>query len=184
MAGICAAIEVGLPAKINVVVMPGLNEDELVDFVAFTRENPVQVRFIEFMPFSGNLWKPDRVFGYREMREVIDSRFELRALPGETSDVAKEFSIDGHAGTVGFITSMTDSFCSGCNRIRLTAEGKLKTCLFLPNRSSLRDMMRSGATDEEIASAIRADLMTKWKEHPPMSEWKHLDNLSMVQIGG
>lgn len=182
--GIEAAITAGLHTKVNVVVLPGVNDDEIVDFVEFIRTRPAQVRFIEFMPFLGNQWNPDRVFGYREMRAKIDAQFRLRAVVGETSDVAKEFEIEDSPGSVGFVTSMTDSFCDGCNRIRLTADGRFKTCLFLPPKSSLRDLMRSGVDDEAIAAAIRADLMTKWAGHPPMSQWSQLDQLSMVQIGG
>lgn len=182
--GIEAAIAAGIPTKINVVVMPGMNDDELVDFVEFTRDRAVQVRFIEFMPFAGNLWKPERVLGYAEMRSALDAQFEFEPVAGQPSDVAKEFSIPGFRGTVGFVTSVTESFCDGCNRIRLTADGHVKTCLFLPQRTSLRDRMRAGATDLEIANAIRADLSTKWAGHPPMDNWKQLDQLSMVQIGG
>lgn len=182
--GIEAAIAAGIPTKINVVVMPGMNDDELVDFIEFTRDRAVQVRFIEFMPFAGNLWKPERVFGYAEMRSVSDSHFALEPVTGQPSDVAKEFSIPGFRGTVGFVTSVTESFCEGCNRIRLTADGHVKTCLFLPQRTSLRDLMRAGASDSEIATVIRADLNTKWAGHPPMDNWKQLDQLSMVQIGG
>lgn len=182
--GIEAVIAAGIPTKINVVVMPGFNDDELSDFVEFVRNRNAQVRFIEFMPFAGNLWNPKRVFGYAQMRNVLDADYKLEPLPGLKSDVAKEFRISGYAGTVGFVTSVTESFCDGCNRIRLTADGHVKTCLFLPPRTSLRDLMRTGATDLELASAIRADLATKWAGHPPMDNWKQLDQLCMVQIGG
>ncbi len=184
LAGIDATIRAGIPTKVNVVVMPGMNDDELIDFVKFTQTRPVQVRFIEFMPFAGNLWKASRVFGYAEMRAVLDAHFKLEPIRGHCSDVAKEFSIAGFQGTVGFVTSVTESFCDGCNRIRLTADGHVKTCLFLPQRTSLRDRLRAGASDVEIADAVRADLKTKWAGHPPMDNWKQLDQLSMVQIGG
>lgn len=184
LAGIEAALGAGLTVKVNVVTMPGVNDDELLDFVEYVRDRPLQVRFIEFMPFLGNQWKPDRVMGYGEMRGIVESRHRLRAYPGQPSDVAKEFEIEGFSGSVGFVTSVTESFCSGCNRIRLTADGRVKTCLFLPGRSSLRDLMRAGEDDEALAAAIRADLQTKWAGHPPMDSWRQLDNLSMVQIGG
>lgn len=185
LAGIEATIDAQIESiKLNVVVLPGTNDDELVDFVEFVRDRPVQVRFIEFMPFLGNNWKVERVIGYREMMERIGSNHALIPMPGEPTDVAKEFQVAGFAGTVGFVTSVTESFCGGCNRIRLTADGKFKTCLFLPARSSLRDMMRGGAPDDELAIAIRADLQTKWAGHPPMAQWSQLDNRSMVEIGG
>jgi cyclic pyranopterin phosphate synthase len=185
MAGIEAAIAAEIESiKLNVVVLPGTNDDELVDFVEFVRNRPIQVRFIEFMPFLGNNWKVERVIGYREMRERIEAKHEMVPMPGEPTDVAKEFRIEGFTGTVGFVTSVTESFCGGCNRIRLTADGKFKTCLFLPARSSLRDMMRNGEADEALAATIRADLQTKWAGHPPMTQWSQLDNRSMVEIGG
>ncbi|MBS1718757.1 MAG: GTP 3',8-cyclase MoaA [Armatimonadetes bacterium] len=184
LAGIEAALEAGIPVKLNVVVMPGVNDDELLDFVELTRSKPITVRFIEFMPFSGNEWKADKVFGYREMRSVIEAKYALLQRDGEPSEVAKEFRIEGFKGTVGFITSMTEDFCSDCNRVRLTADGRLKTCLFLAPKNSLRDMARTGSCDEEIAAAIHSGLQTKWAGHPPMGAWKQYDNLSMVQIGG
>ena len=185
LAGIDAAVRAEIDSiKLNVVVLPGTNDDELVDFVEFVRDRPIQVRFIEFMPFLGNNWKVERVIGYREMRERIETKHKLIPMPGEPTDVARDFRIEGFLGTVGFVTSVTESFCGGCNRIRLTADGKFKTCLFLPARSSLRDMMRSGASDEELATTIRADLQTKWAGHPPMTQWAQLDNRSMVEIGG
>lgn len=184
LAGIEASIKAGLDTKINVVVIPGVNDDEILDFVEFASKRPIQVRFIEFMPFLGNEWKPDKVFGYREMLDVIEPKFLVEPISRTASDVAKEFRIGGGLGTLGFITSMTESFCSDCNRIRLTADGHFKTCLFLPERTSLRDMMRDGAEDEQLARVIHADLQTKWAGHPPMHEWRQLDHLTMVQIGG
>ncbi len=185
LAGIDAAVSAKIPAiKLNVVALAGFNDDELIDFVEFVRDRPIQVRFIEFMPFLGNGWKVDRVLSYQEMRTTIESRFKLKPLAGHPSNVAKDFAIEGALGTVGFVTSVTESFCDGCNRIRLTADGKVKTCLFLPSQTSLRDLMRSGAADEDLASAIRADLKTKWAGHPPMDRWKQLDSLSMMEIGG
>lgn len=185
LAGIESAILAEIESiKLNVVVLPGTNDDELVDFVEFVRDRPIQVRFIEFMPFLGNNWKVERVIGYREMLEKIGTRHNLIPMPGEPTDVAKDFRIESFTGTVGFVTSVTESFCGGCNRIRLTADGKFKTCLFLPARSSLRDMMRGGAADEDLAQTIRADLQTKWAGHPPMTQWSQLDNRSMVEIGG
>ena len=184
LAGVNAALKSGLKTKVNVVVLPGLNEDELCDFVEYFSDRSVEVRFIEFMPFLGNLWEPKKVFGYREMLAALEKRFTLVPRATGRGAVAKEFSVLGSQATVGFITSMTESFCSDCNRIRLTSDGKLKTCLFLPPQTSLRDLMRGGATDDELAISIRCDLSEKWAGHPPMHKWKQLDSLSMVQIGG
>lgn len=184
LAGIESSISSGLQTKINVVVLPGLNDDELIDFVEFVQHRPVQVRFIEFMPFVGNLWKPEKVLSYQDMRRVLDQKFQLKPLPNVPSDVAREFYVDGFTGTIGFVSSVSESFCGGCNRLRLTADGLFKTCLFLPGRKSLRDLVRSGASDGEIVQTIREELLTKWAAHPSMDTWRNLEPLSMVQIGG
>lgn len=183
LGGIEQAVSAGLNPKINVVVMRGMNEDEVAGFVRHFADQPVQVRFIEFMPFLGNQWRPDIVVPYAEMRDLL-GEFDLQPLPGQATDVAKDFTIPGHQATVGFVTSVTESFCGGCNRLRVTAEGQFKTCLFLPPRTSLRDAMRSGMPEEELVGLIRADLNTKWAAHPPMRTWQQRDILSMVQIGG
>lgn len=184
MDGIAAAQAAGLPVKVNVVVIRGFNEDEVGDFVQFAVKHKLEVRFIEFMPFLGNNWKSDSVVPAQEIREAAHRAASLTPLPGTPSDVARDFSVEGSQAVVGFISSVTESFCSGCNRIRLTADGKVKTCLFLPPRTSLRDMLKQGVSESEIVQAIRDDLDTKWAGHPSMHRWTQRDHLSMVQIGG
>lgn len=183
--GIDAALNAGFDSiKVNVVVMAGVNDDELLDFVEFARDRPLNVRFIEFMPFEGNGWRSASVFTYRSMRRIIDERYELKPIETQKTAVGKDFSIPGHRGTIGFVTSMTESFCEGCNRLRLTAEGAFKACLFAGAETSLRDPMRSGATDDEIEAIVREGLSRKWKGHPPMNLLPQIPNRSMVAIGG
>lgn len=183
--GIDAALEAGYESvKVNVVVMAGVNDDELFDFVEFARTRPLNVRFIEFMPFEGNGWKQISVFPYRKMLDLLSERYELVPIATEPSAVGKDFSIPGFAGTLGFVTSMTENFCSGCNRVRLTAEGAFKVCLFSGAEVSLRDPMRAGATDEDLLKIVRESLDKKWKGHPPMNVLPQLANRSMVAIGG
>ena len=184
MAGIQAAIKCGLSTKVNVVLLPGVNDDEVLDFVEFVRERPITVRFIEFMPFLATSWSPSRVVASKEIRKLIAEKYTLTALPSEINDVATEYEIKGCDGRIGFVSSVTESFCEGCNRIRLTADGQIKNCLFLPPERSLRDQLRSGKTDDEIAMSIRQSLQTKWSGHPEMNRWRQLDSLAMVQIGG
>lgn len=185
LAGIDAALDAGIPSvKVNVVVIAGFNDDELLDFVEFTRERPVTMRFIEFMPFEGNDWSSNKVFGYREMVNRIEDRYTLRRVDTEPSAVGKDFAIDGFAGQIGFVTSMTESFCSDCNRVRLTAEGGFKPCLFAGAEFDLKAPMRAGATDEELETIIRDGLSRKWKEHPPMNQLLQVGNKAMVAIGG
>ncbi len=185
LCGIERAIEAGFaPLKINVVVMAVINEDEILDFVEFVRHRPINVRFIEFMPFKGNGWKTAGVFPYARMRSEIEGRHPLIPIGNEPTSVAKDFGIEGFVGTVGFVTSMSDSFCSGCNRIRLTADGQIKSCLFSPAESDLREALRSGASDSGLEALVRQALERKPKEHPPMEELLQVDNRSMIQIGG
>jgi cyclic pyranopterin phosphate synthase len=184
LAGIEKALEAGLATKVNVVVMPGVNDDEALDFVEFVEDRPVTVRFIEFMPFLDNRWRPTRVLASAELRARIAERYPLIPAPGRAQDVARECEIPGFCGRVAFVSSVTESFCARCSRIRLTADGRLKSCLFLPPEVSLRDLMRAGAGEEALARAIRRCLAGKWRAHPPMRDWKQLDQLTMVQIGG
>jgi molybdenum cofactor biosynthesis protein A len=185
MQGIDAALEAGFDSvKINMVVMKGVNEDELLDFVELAREKPVTVRFIEFMPFRDNGWHKGDLYPYRQMLEDIQAQHKIAPLPGEASAVGKDWMIEGFAGTIGFVTSMTDSFCGGCNRVRLTADGQIKSCLFSPAEQSLRDLMRAGVSDDELEKRIRLALWMKPKEHPPMEQLLASNDRSMIEIGG
>ncbi|MCA9842569.1 MAG: GTP 3',8-cyclase MoaA [Cyanobacteria bacterium HKST-UBA03] len=183
--GIDAAIEAGYwPLKINMVVMAGINEDEIMDFVDFVKDKPLNVRFIEFMPFKNNQWGLERFVPYNAVRQQIETRYALQPIRTEPHAVAKDFAIEGHTGTVSFITSMSQSFCSTCNRIRLTADGAIKSCLFDPAEVSLRDAMRCGASDEELKQLIRQTLWNKSEGHAPAEEILAHQNRPMIAIGG
>ncbi len=183
--GIKAAIDAEFETlKLNVVTIAGVNEDEILDFVHFIKDESINVRFIEFMPFRNNNWQIDRVVTYKELLEKIAGEFELTPIDTEPSAVAKDFAIKGHRGTVSFITSMSDSFCSTCNRIRLTADGSVKSCLFYPPEINLRDRMRAGASDAEIVEMIKYSLALKPEAHPPAEEIAALENRAMIEIGG
>lgn len=185
LAGIEAAQVAGFePLKLNVVVMAGVNDDELLDFVDHFRDRNINVRFIEFMPFTGNGWSKGGLVPYREMRERIESRYTLTPIDNGPNSVAKDFAIAGYPVTVSFVTSMTESFCSGCDRVRLTADGNIKACLFGPEEIPLRDRLRNGATDEEIAGFIRQAVTQKAKGHAPAELLARMKNRSMIQIGG
>lgn len=175
--------------KLNVVVMAGFNDDELLDFADFGFHNRINVRFIEFMPFKDNEWKIDKVVTYKDMISTIESKYSLKALSCDPSAVGKDFAIsdkDGNPGkgTVSFITSMSDSFCSTCNRLRLTADGSVKSCLFYPAEINLRDRMREGADDAEVEEMIRYSLSLKPEAHAPAEELSQSDNRTMIEIGG
>lgn len=172
------------PVKVNCVVIRGFNEDELTDFVAWTREKPIEVRFIEYMPFDDNGWNEGKFVSYAEMLERIRKRYPLERLTEGLSDTAKRYRVPGYRGSLGFITSMTENFCSGCNRLRLTADGHLKVCLFGRSEVSLRDAMRSGAADDELLGIVAAAVKRKKAAHAGMHVIAASPNRPMILIGG
>ena len=144
MAAIEKSLELGFqPLKINCVVMRGLNDDEILDFIELTREKNVDVRFIEYMPFDGNRWNTRKMVPYNEMVDIITGAYkDFHRVDDAPNDTSKGWKVPGFRGQVGFITSMSENFCSSCNRLRLTADGNLKVCLFGNTEISLRDHLR------------------------------------------
>ncbi|XP_053161377.1 molybdenum cofactor biosynthesis protein 1 isoform X2 [Hemicordylus capensis] len=185
MEGIHKALELGYdPVKVNCVVMRGLNEDEVVDFVALTEKQPLDVRFIEYMPFDGNKWNFKKMVSYKEMLDTIKQRWpELEKLPcEEASSTAKTYKVPRFQGQVSFITSMSEHFCGSCNRLRITADGNLKVCLFGNSEVSLRDHLRSNATEEELVQIISAAVGRKKKQHAGMFNISQMKNRPMILI--
>lgn len=174
--------------KVNVVVMKGVNDDELADFVAFTKDVPVDIRFIEYMPFDGNKWSEGKFLPYKSQLDIIKKVYpEIVPLNHSPHDTAKGWTVPGHKGKFGFITSMTSHFCGGCNRLRLTADGNIKVCLFDNKEVSLRDAMREGKTDEDLSTIIGAAVKQKKKAlggHKDRFDLSNSENRSMIRIGG
>jgi len=169
LAGIAAAKAAKLePIKINAVIVRGHNEDEVADFAAFAREYDVKMRFIEFMPLdSGHEWAREDVVSGKEIRERINERFPLvRVNVARGSDTSSRFRFaDGGPGEIGIIAPVTEPFCGACSRIRLTADGQIRTCLFSTVEHSLRDVVRSGASRDEIVEYIHSVIMKKEPRH-------------------
>jgi len=167
--GIHAAKEAGLePIKINAVIVRSHNEDEVADFAAFAREHDVKMRFIEFMPLdSGHEWSREDVFSGREIRERIEARFPLVAINElRGSNTASRFRFaDGAPGEIGIIAPVTEPFCGACSRVRLTADGQIRTCLFSTVEHSLRDVIRDGASRQETIDFIESVVMKKEPRH-------------------
>jgi GTP 3',8-cyclase len=185
MEGIQASLDAGFETiKLNVVVMSGVNEDEILDFVEFIRDKPMNVRFIEYMPFKNNTWHQAAMYPFSEMKRIIENHYRLNRIQPEFGDVAKNFSLAGYPGTVSFITSMTDSFCGTCNRLRLTADGQIKSCLFHPAEVNIRDSLRQGITDLALEKLIQSAVWQKQEAHSPMSELLNMENRAMIEIGG
>lgn len=169
LAGITAAKEAGLePIKINAVIVRGHNETEVADFAAFAREHDVKMRYIEFMPLdSGHEWSRADVVSGKEIRERINERFPLvnvDAARGSETSARFRFA-DGAPGEVGIIAPVTEPFCGACSRIRLTADGQIRTCLFSTVEHSLRDVVRSGASRAEIVEYIESVILKKEPRH-------------------
>ncbi|HEY6955373.1 MAG TPA: GTP 3',8-cyclase MoaA, partial [Flavisolibacter sp.] len=125
-----AAIDEGIHVKVNVVLIKGVNDGEINKFIKWTSGTPVHVRFIEFMPFSGNQWDSGKVVTFGEIIDIIEREYSVIKLKDELNDTTRKFMVPGHAGTFAIISTMSNPFCDGCNRIRLTADGKIKNCLF------------------------------------------------------
>ena len=177
----------GFHVKINVVVMKGLNEDELTDFVEWTKLEPVHIRFIEFMPFTGNRWTNNKVVTWQEMMHTIEKTYAFTALPGKPHDTAKAYQVPGHAGSFAVISTMSAPFCGGCNRMRLTADGKMKNCLFSKEETDLLTALRNG---EPVVPLVQQSIWGKAKELGGQfnTDFEHLyantiQNKSMITNG-
>jgi GTP 3',8-cyclase len=186
LAGLKAAQAAGLtPIKINTVVIGGTNDDELVEFARWSRETGFEVRFIEYMPLDAeHRWERDKVVPAARILETIDATFPLAAT-GHGAEPATSYRFaDGVQGGIGVIASVTQPFCDTCNRLRITAEGEVRSCLFALEETDLREPMRAGASDEELAALIRTAVWRKWSGH----RINHADFVqparSMSMIGG
>jgi cyclic pyranopterin phosphate synthase len=187
MDGIDASKEAGLwPIKLNMVVMKDKNDDEVVDFARLAREKGYEVRFIEFMPLDGdNIWTNEQVVPSRRIQEQIEDLFPLQAVADPRPGPATRFKFaDGAPGGVGFISSVSQAFCTTCNRIRLTAEGGLRTCLFSLSETPLRELLRSGASDDHLGRVIETAVWRKEEGHLINQPGFIKPAKNMSQIGG
>ena len=184
--GIDAACAAGFdPVKINTVVMRGTNDDEIVDLATFGRERGVEVRFIEWMPLdAGGDWGRGQVVGQDEIVARIDAVYPLEQLTARGAAPADRWRYRDGGGTVGVIPSVTKPFCGDCDRVRLTADGQFRTCLFATDETDLRGALRSGESDDQLAARIERAVAGKWAGH-------HINQVdfvrparSMSQIGG
>jgi cyclic pyranopterin phosphate synthase len=154
------------PIKVNAVAMRGFTEDEVLPFAHFARTHPYEVRFIEFMPLDADhAWTPDSVLSGAEVRAAIEEHFPLEPTPREPHATARVYRFADGQGSIGFINPVSEPFCGDCNRIRLTADGKLRTCLFSLNETDLRAPLRAGASDAEVEEVIRAAVWRKELKH-------------------
>jgi cyclic pyranopterin phosphate synthase len=181
-------LEKDFHVKVNMVVMKGLNDNEINDFVEWTKNTPVHIRFIEFMPFAGNRWTSNKVFTLEQILQQIKSKYDVIRLQDEQNATAKGYKVPGHAGTFAVISTMSENFCSTCNRMRLTADGKIKNCLFAEKETDLLTALRKG---EDVVPLIHQNIHSKAKELGGQftTDFLHLHaedihNRSMITIGG
>ncbi|WP_289058661.1 GTP 3',8-cyclase MoaA [uncultured Flavobacterium sp.] len=177
--------------KVNVVLIKGFNDTEIVDFVKLTQFLPISVRFIEFMPFAGNEWDRSKMVSQQEILSLVETQFsskEIQKLEDEKNFTSRNYKIKNFQGDFGIISSITNPFCDSCNRIRLTADGKIKNCLFSNSETDLLTAYRNG---ESIAELISESIQNKKKVRAGMSTVNeindptlHFDNRSMIAIGG
>lgn len=184
--GVEAAKSAGFdPVKVNCVLMRGVNDDEVVDFATFGRQNDVVVRFLEFMPLDADgAWTGQTVVPAEEIVAAVDAAYPLEAVETRGSQPAERFRYRDGGGEIGVIASVTRSFCGSCDRVRLTAEGMFRNCLFAVRETDLRAILRGGGSEDDLARAIEADVGTKWAGHSIGQVHFVRPTRTMSQIGG
>lgn len=181
----------GFNVKINNVIIKGVNDDEITDFIAFTKDKNVAIRFIEFMPFDGNKWSTEKVITLDEILTAAEKKFlpeNIIKLKSKKNGTAKNFQIKGHKGSFGVISTVSNPFCDSCNRIRLTANGKIKNCLFSTSETDLLEPLRNGADIKQVIldgiyhkKQVRGGMTSDKDFFDPD---KNANNRTMIAIGG
>lgn len=175
-----------IKVKVNAVIINKINDDELTEFIDYFKNLNIELRFIEFMPFGSNVWQKDGFVSAEEMKKMIQSKFKLVKLKDDNK-IADNYTIAGHKCKVGFISSISNHFCDSCNRLRITASGEIKLCLFSSEKKEkgLKGLLgSSNIPDTDIAKQIISSLQYKKEKHPEIKELLKLDNNNMLNIGG
>ncbi len=187
-ANISKALELGFHVKVNMVVMKGINENELIDFAEWSVYSPLHLRFIEFMPFTGNQWHQDKVFTRDQILQTIAGKFDFIPLGKELHETAHKYFVKGAKGSFAIISTMSHPFCGDCNRLRLTADGKMRNCLFATHETDLLSALRNGEPVEplivENLKQKREKLGGQFDEQFEKIQPETLQNRSMIAIGG
>lgn len=185
---IYTAIDLGFVVKINCVLMKDVNDDELISFIELTKKNQIGIRFIEFMPFDGNQWDWSKTVSYKRILENVTNHYgkkNIAAVFAGENSTSRNFKVAGYQGDFGIISSVTNPFCDTCNRIRLTADGKIKNCLFSGDETDLLTAFRNG---KDIVELIHTSISHKHAERAGLKAFDDsdfsFDNRSMIRIGG
>lgn len=188
MRNIQLMIDHGINVKVNVVAMKGINDAEILDFIAWTKNSPIHIRFIEFMPFDGNQWNRDKVITLEEILMLVKSKYEFSQIEKLPHETAKNYQVPGHKGTFAVISTMSAPFCGDCNRMRLTADGKIKNCLFSTSETDLLTAYRNGydvrALIHENIASKKQSLGGQFTTDLQKIEIGELHNRTMISIGG
>jgi molybdenum cofactor biosynthesis protein A len=182
------AINRGFHVKLNCVLMKDENDDEIIDFIELSKEKNIGIRFIEFMPFDGNKWDWSKTVSYKSILEKVKIHFgenQIEPAPEGINSTSRNFRIKNYLGDFGIISSVTNPFCDTCNRIRLTADGKIKNCLFSGEETDLLSALRNG---QDVIPLIQNSIQSKHKERAGLKDFADADfsfeNRSMIRIGG
>lgn len=188
MRNIQLMLDNGIGVKVNVVAMKGINDSEILDFIEWTKNTPIHIRFIEFMPFDGNRWNREKVITLQEILDKVKLFYDFSPIQRTPHETAKNYQVPGHIGSFAVISTMSAPFCGDCNRIRLTADGKMKNCLFSTSETDLLAAFRNG---EDIKPLIHQNIATKkqalggqFTTDLEMIEVNELHNRTMISIGG
>jgi len=181
MANIKKGMEEGLRIKVNTVLLKDFNENEIRPMLEWSKTTPIHIRFIEFMPFNGNNWDTKKLVTYQDVLDEARKYYKIEKLNDGKHSTSKSFRVEGGKGTFAVISSMTEPFCSTCNRLRLTADGKLKNCLFSNQEADLLTALRKGHNLKEL---IRLSVRSKKEAHAGMDNLPDMENRSMIAIGG
>ncbi len=170
-----------LQVKINLVLLKNVNEHDVIDLIAWTKDKALDIRFIEFMPFKRNGWDKRKVLDYKTVLTNIHQHFDIVKLEDEPHSTSRNYQVKGYKGSFGFITTVSEPFCDTCNRLRLTSDGKMRNCLFAKSETDLLNPLRQG---QDIVPLILQNIKAKAKALGGMTELNNQGNRSMIQIGG
>ncbi len=178
----------GFHVKINVVAMKNVNDDEILSFIEWTKDIPLHIRFIEFMPFSDNEWNKDKLFTYKQILDVVSEKYNFLKLLNEKNDTAKKYFVPNHQGTFAIISTMSEPFCSGCNRMRLTSDGKMYNCLFAKNEMDILASLRQGKNIEPLIRTCVQEKFAMLGGNDENENWGKQNTetreRSMISLGG
>jgi len=172
--------------KINAVIIKGINDDEILDFIDFIKDKKANIRFIEFMPFGNNDWQNDGFINFSAIKKIVEAHYTIIPIINDQNSVAKDFKIVGHEGNVSFISSISEHFCDSCNRVRVTSDGRFRLCLFTTGKHELnfKELFRNGYSDQEVVEHLKTIVMNKWEKHPDAIDLLTMQKNNMLQIGG